>query len=365
MMQLINKYVYIFIICFWSIFSQALFAQSKISNIKKVDSNLYLIWYNQYENKSVLAEFNNYLVLVEFPNNDSVSTEMIRKTKELFPTKPIKFVMHSHHHAHSISSFDPFLQLTDAKLITTKYNLHEIMKLTKDTANLFKRSITYDSIYFIKDKMNEIISYNIHQTKYTVPTEEYQVSYFPNQRMMVSGCLFNKPKAYYEIVNARKNALNKIVKDNQLIVKSFVPTNTSSANGFEDICTSQMLDSGLIKGIDPYLWMNNFQSKSIEYLENSKDSLENDFSKIPRSFDYNVLANGLRNLRNDYSRAIIIYKVLLRIYPKENELYYFIGECYESKGDKIEAIAYYKKYLEKALDENEIKDINEKISKLK
>jgi tetratricopeptide (TPR) repeat protein len=227
------------------------------------------------------------------------------------------------------------------------------------------RSITYDSTYVIKDKVNEIISYNIHQSSYSVPTKEYQVFYFPKQQMMISGCLFNKPKTYYEIVNARKPALKKIITDYHLTVEQFIPTNTSRANGFEDLCTAEMLDSALIKGIDPSQWMNNFQSKSIDYLESHKDSLEIEFRKIPRSFDYNVLANGLRNLRKDYSRAIIIYKVLLRIYPKENELYFFIGECFESKEDKIEAIAYYNKYLEKVIDENEINQVNEKISKMK
>lgn len=355
------------IIVAWILLSSSAtsFSQTKISELKKVEDHIYLLWYDQYENKSVLAEFNNYLVLVEFPNNDSCSNDVIKKAKELFPKKPIRYVMHSHHHSHSMSSFDPFLKSTNATLITTKYNLDELKKLTRDTVSLINRSITYDSSYVIEDKTNEVITYNILQSNYAVPTKEYQVFYFPKQQLMISGCLFNKPKTYYEIVNARKPALKKVITDQHLTIKKYIPTNTSRANGFEDICTAEMLDSALINGIDPYLWMNNFQSKSIDYLENHLDSLETEFRKIPSSFDYNVLANGLKNIRKDYNRAIVIYKVLLRIYPNENELYYFIGECYESKNAKLEAAAYFSKYLEKVTDVNEIKDVNEKLIKLK
>jgi tetratricopeptide (TPR) repeat protein len=354
-------------IIFWTLcfFSSIGFGQNKISDFKKVDENIYLVWYDQYENKSIIAEFDKYLVLVEFPQNDSVSIDIITKARELFPKKPIKFVLHSHHHPHSISSFDPFLKLTNATLVTTKYNLQEVKNITKDTITLFNRNIIYDSTYIIKDRINEVVCYNILQSNYTVPTKEYQVFYFPNQQMMISGCLFNKPKAYYEIVNARKPALKKFIADHDLTINTFIPTNTSRINGFEDICTTEMLDSTLVKGINPNQFMDNFQSKTFEYLESKMDSLELEFKRIPRSFDYNVLANGLRNIRKDYNRAIIIYKVLSRIYPNENELFYFIGECYESKEAKIEAIAYYMKYLEKVVDTIEIKEINEKVSKLK
>ena len=347
------------------LFSSAAFAQSKISEVKKIDSNIFLIWFDQYENKSIIAEFDKYLILVEFPQNDSVSNDIIKKAKELFPKKPIKFVLHSHHHSHSISSFDPFLKLTNATLLTTKYNLQEIINVTKDSIALRKRNIIYDSTYVIKDKINEVVCYNILQSNYSVPTKEYQVFYFPNQQMMISGCLFNKPKAYYEIVNARKPAFKKFITEHYIKANTFIPTNTSRANGFEDICTAEMLDSALVKGINPNHFMDNFQLKNFEYLESKMDSLETEFRMIPRSFDYNVLANGLRNIRKDYNRAIIIYKVLSRIYPDENELFYFIGECNESKGAKIEAMAYYNKYLEKVIDVNEIKEVNEKIRKLK
>jgi tetratricopeptide (TPR) repeat protein len=340
------------------------FSQSRITETKQIAPHIYVVWLDQYENKSLIAEFDKYLVLVEFPQNDSVSKDLIGNALAMFPKKPIKYVLHSHHHAHSISTFDPFLQLTEATLITTKYNYEEVKNKTKDTFSLKNRTIIYDSAYTIKDKNNEIKLYEILQSKYAVPTKEYNIFYFPSQQLLVSGCLFNKPISYFEVVNARKPALKKFITDNQLGAKILIPTNTSRASGFVDICSIEMLDTALIKGINPYQFMDNFQSKTIYYLESRSDSLVSEFKKIPRSFDYLVCANGLRSIKKDYNRAIIIYKTLLAIYPKEVDLYFNIAECYESKGAKIEALAFYNIFLSITTNEDDKKETKEKIESL-
>jgi tetratricopeptide (TPR) repeat protein len=202
------------------------------------------------------------------------------------------------------------------------------------------------------------------QSKYSVPTKEYNIFYFPNQYLLVSGCLFNKPITYYEVVNSRKPALKKFIMDNKLAVKTLIPTNISKANGFVDVCSMEMLDSALVKGINPNQFFDNFQSKSIEYLESKTDSLTTEFKKIPRSFDYLVCANGLRSIKKDYNRAMIVFKVLATIYPKEVDVYFYIAECYESKGAKIEALAFYNKFLSETTNEEDKKETREKIEKL-
>ena len=351
-------------IIFLLLFSLKAISQSKVSEIKSVAPNIYLVWLDQYENKSLIAEFDKFVVLIEFPQNDSVAKDLITKTTEMFPKKPIKYVLHSHHHPHSISTFDPFLKLTKASLITTKYNFEEVKNKTKDTTALNQRAIIYDSTYKIKDKKNEIDLYEMLQSKYLVPTKEYNIFYFPKQQLLVSGCLFNKPISYYEVVNARKPALKKFISENKLSVKTLIPTNTSRANGFVDVCSIEMLDTALVKGINPSQFCDNFQSKSIEYLESKTDSLVNEFKKIPRSFDYLVCANTLRSIRKDYNRAIIVFKILSNLYPKEIETYFYIAECYESKGAKVEAVAFYNKFLSLTTSEDDKKETKEKIEKL-
>ena len=48
---------------------------------------------------SILVEFKDYIVMVEAPGGDAVTTASIEQAKRLAPNKPIKYVVNSHHHA--------------------------------------------------------------------------------------------------------------------------------------------------------------------------------------------------------------------------------------------------------------------------
>lgn len=48
---------------------------------------------------STLVEFNDYLVIVEAPGGDAQTLATIADAKRMFPNKPIKYVVNSHHHA--------------------------------------------------------------------------------------------------------------------------------------------------------------------------------------------------------------------------------------------------------------------------
>jgi len=48
---------------------------------------------------SILVEFNDYVVMVEAPGGDAVTTASIEQAKRLTPNKPIKYVINTHHHA--------------------------------------------------------------------------------------------------------------------------------------------------------------------------------------------------------------------------------------------------------------------------
>jgi glyoxylase-like metal-dependent hydrolase (beta-lactamase superfamily II) len=48
---------------------------------------------------SILVEFKDYLVMVEAPGGDAVTTASLAAAKRLAPNKPIKYVVNTHHHA--------------------------------------------------------------------------------------------------------------------------------------------------------------------------------------------------------------------------------------------------------------------------
>jgi len=337
--------------------------ESKLTSFKKIENGIYILWYDEYQNKSIVSEFKDFLVLTEFPNNDTVSIEVIMFLEKTFPKKKLRYVLHSHHHGHSISSFDPFLQKTNAQLITTPYNYSVIQSLTKDTTSLFKRTILIDSTYEIADKSTTLSVFSISQKNYPVPTKEYMVFDYPMQKTFISGCLYNKPLTYHELVNQRKTALKKFLIDKKLSPQLLIPTNTSKKNDFEDICTIGMLDSTLRYGLQPDSFVMSIKNKDVQYLTSRMDSLIGECKKIPRSYDYIVCAKYLI-IEKEYVRAIVLLKALMTIHPNDDIIYYFIGNCYEKMNFIMEAIAYYQKYMTIVKDQNEITETKLLIDKL-
>ena len=335
-------------------------SQGFITEFRKSDDRLHLVWYDRCGNKSVVAEFGDFLAVIEFPQQDSLTNELITRLGSEFPRKPIRYVLHSHHHSHSISSFDPFLQRTKARLVTTRYNLGHIKDLTRDTSRLLNETIVYEGSYTIKDRTNELTVMEIRQSEYRVPALEYNVLYFPRQSAMVTGCLFNKPEQYYEVVNDRKTALKRFLIDKGFQPGRLVPTNTTRANGFLDICTGQMLDSTLLHGIDPYKFTERFQSRDVQYLLASKDSLKKEFSRIPRSYDHIVCANYLI-AQGEHMRAVAVLRPLAELYPKEAVIPFFIGQCYESMDMRAEAAAHYRRQVGLLTDESEKDEARKRI----
>ena len=58
------------------------------------------IWFlNLGAPQSLLVEFNDYVVIIEGPTGDDRSVATIAEAKRLFPTKPIKYLVNTHHHS--------------------------------------------------------------------------------------------------------------------------------------------------------------------------------------------------------------------------------------------------------------------------
>src|SRR5262249_4384716 len=49
--------------------------------------------------QSLLIEFKDHVVIIEGPTGDDRSTATIAEVKRMFPNKPIKYVVNTHHHS--------------------------------------------------------------------------------------------------------------------------------------------------------------------------------------------------------------------------------------------------------------------------
>src|SRR5687768_6282961 len=91
------------------------------NQIMKVSDGFYHMFYDSSTSKSTIIEFDKFVALLEVPikNEGGGATNLkdhsfggkkvIASIEKYFPNKPLKYLLHSHWHPHSISSVKPFL----------------------------------------------------------------------------------------------------------------------------------------------------------------------------------------------------------------------------------------------------------------
>jgi glyoxylase-like metal-dependent hydrolase (beta-lactamase superfamily II) len=68
------------------------------------------VWYlTGGSHHSVVVEMNDHVVVIEGPQNDERATAVIAEVKKTVPTKPIKYVVNTHHHFDHAGGLGPFV----------------------------------------------------------------------------------------------------------------------------------------------------------------------------------------------------------------------------------------------------------------
>lgn len=212
--------------------------------IMKISDGFYHMFYDSSTAKSTVIEFDKFIALLEVPikNEGGGATNLkdhsfggnkvISALEKYFPNKPLKYVLHSHWHPHSISSVKPFLA-NGVTIISTRTNFERIREfLDSATLQKYKKQIKFvdsDSLV-IKDKKNSIIAYRFQQSEYkSTPAKEYLYFYLPKYAALHSGCMYAKsagePVDGRTILTDRQVDLHKFVTSRKLKVENFVRLN--------------------------------------------------------------------------------------------------------------------------------------------
>lgn len=322
---------------------------------------VHVVWYDDLNLKSVVAEFDTFLAVVEVPHDDATARALLGLLREKFPAKPVRFAFHTHHHDHSIGALDS-LAAAGVTVVTTAWNLDQIRNLAGSPATADANVLTIGSTFEVSDGTNTLRAHVLKKDRYEIPTDEYIVVELPAAKALVSGCLFNKPLTYFEVVNTRKTSLAAFLADRKLDVAWLLPTNSARGSGFEDVCARTMLTETLEKGMKPAEIADRFAARSVEELRADLPALAAEFGKrTPRSYDLLVCGNFMRMKRKDVARAVVMFEVATRIFPKDMDAWYWLGEGRSEAGDLAGARAAYAEALRFATSDDDRKEIQAKL----
>ncbi len=322
---------------------------------------VHVVWYDDLNLKSVVAEFDTFLAVVEVPHDDATARALLAFLREKFPAKPVRFAFHTHHHDHSIGALDP-LAAAGATVVTTAWNLDQIRGLAGNPAGADANVLKIGGELEISDGTNTLRAHVLKKDRYEIPTDEYIVVELPGPKALVSGCLFNKPLTYFEVVNTRKTSLAAFLADRRMDTAWLVPTNSARGSGFEDVCSREMLTETLAKGLKPAEVADRFAARSVAELRADIPALAAEFGKkTPRSYDLLVCGNFMRMKRKDFARSVVMFEIATQLFPKDMDAWYWLGEGRAEAGDHAGARVAWAEALKFATTDDDRSEIRAKL----
>ena len=321
-----------------------------------------------------VIEYPEFLVLHEVPNIpvEKDSTKMVDDSHNpliafldsAYSNKPIKYILNSHSHGHSLSTVLPFIE-RGAKLITAAENIEVYNK-----KGLFgdKTSVGYaESIIEISsdtvlltDTDNPIKVLYLKKSDYTsIPTKTYLFFNFPKHKLLAASCMvylkdIDTQYGYKAIVySGRLLNVNKIIEDKNLEVdKTLQLYKFSNESGVRKPPVFSMYH---IQNVLEHSWhreelSEHFQNMTYEELTTKKDSVLN---YLVESQIYHIIVNhAVYELieKKEYKKAVALAHILVVYTPDNIDYIDSLGECYFNNG-QLNMANYYDKILSKSEDE--------------
>lgn len=341
---------------FWLIlFPFCAIAQSSqdFNTITKVEEGLFFMYYDSSFSKSTIVEFKHFIALLEVPIKDEGggardlkdhsegAEKVMRSLQHYFPKKPLKYVLHSHWHPHSISSVKPFLE-KGVQLISTKTNFEKMSAfIDEKTATQYAKQIQFvetDSLV-ISDKTNKIVAYRFLQKDFpATPTTEYLYFHLPKYNFLHCGCMYSKwngqPVEGKTLITGREADLHKFIASQHLKPRFLIRLAKEKTEA-NDMQPFEGLENNIKNGISAQSIAARYKILDTQTLNSKQDSLIKAIiqNNIPVSIFNSLAYNSLKE--QDFPKALAFAKIQMLVKPFDvnswdtlGEVYFFAGEEY-------------------------------------
>jgi len=149
---------------------------------------------------SVVAAFNDYVLVFEPYGNDAASRRVIEKVKELAPGKSIRYVAPTHHHDDHTGGLRTYIA-EGATVLSTPGNQQYFERMTRATYTLapdaparapqtLKFEVIQGKKRVLEDSNHRLELIDIGPSPHA---DEMVVAYFPQHKLLVQGDLLNLP----------------------------------------------------------------------------------------------------------------------------------------------------------------------------
>lgn len=331
-------------------------AQTPALSMKKAGDGLYILYYDTTATKSIVTkstvvEFSDFIALIEVPiSNDGIGAvnlkdhseggnRVLEFLKKSFPEKPLKYVLSSHWHPHSISSILPFIS-RKITVVTTRANFVRLSEFVDSAAyreyGNYVQFVDGDSLE-IQDPSNRIVAYRFTKKEYpNVPTQDFLYFYLPTNNCLHSSCMFQRllGRVVYgkEMISSRVEDLHRFLETKQIVPQHVITTDTYW-DGADGMISGDTLQQMFRAGITMGSIESDIQHLSVETLTTKTDSLVKNYALngVPVNMLGRAVTAALHE--KDLTRGLALARLQALVNPSDpnawdtfGEVYYFLGE---------------------------------------
>jgi hypothetical protein len=195
----------------------------------KYNDFIYFIDLIHTDDKVMVVEFEDYVLVAEAPINSKNGELIISEVKKLIPYKPIKYFVFGHHHPHYLGGLRAFVH-KEATILCTPMSKEYVEFIAKNSHLLqpdslelkpkpLKTQIIKDRLLLGKNRKMEIYCIG-EKSKHTI---DYLIYYFPEERLLFQDDLCWIPKnGEIKKASPRQLGLYNSIKDLNLNVETII-----------------------------------------------------------------------------------------------------------------------------------------------
>lgn len=198
--------------------------------VEKYSENIHFIELRHTDDRIMVVEFNNFVLVAEAPLNSRNGALIINEVKKIAPDKPIKYFVFGHHHPHYLGGMRPFIY-KEATVLCVKNNVEYVKYLANaqhtlnpDSLQLQPKQLHAKEIrdsFAITDGKFEMRIYFIGEK--SEHTNDYLIYYFPTEKLLFEDDLvWIARKGEIRKASGRQVGLYNAIKERGLDVKTIV-----------------------------------------------------------------------------------------------------------------------------------------------
>lgn len=219
----------------------------------KYNDNIHFIELIHTDDKVMVVEFADFLLVAEAPINSENGELIISETKKIAPNKPIKYFLFGHHHPHYLGGIRAFIH-KGAKIICSDINVEYVKYIANASHTLNPDSLQIEpkTLQIENIKKNLTISDGIFEMKIyfiggkSKHTNDYLIYYFPNEKLLFEDDLiWIAKKGEIKKAGRRQAGLYNSIKELGLDVETIIQSWPISDYGIKTIIPFKDLEKSM------------------------------------------------------------------------------------------------------------------------